>query len=65
MNKEQMEHLQNLVRVLESCEDVGLTFSYASLLINIENEQSQYLEHLSAEKLSELLNFIDGCGDIN
>lgn len=61
MNKEQMVHMQNLVRVLESCEDVGLTFSHTHLRLDVEDE-SHYLENLSAEKLSTLLNFISGCG---
>lgn len=62
MNKEQMAHMQNFVRVLESCEDVGLTFSHTHLRLDVEDDESHYLENLSAEKLSTLLNFISGCG---
>ena len=62
MNKEQMAHMQNLVRVLESCEDVGLTFSHTHLRLDVEGDESHYLENLSADKLSALLNFISGCG---
>lgn len=62
MNKEQMVHMQNLVRVLESCEGVGLTFSHTYLRLDVEDDESHYLENLSSEKLSTLLNFITGCG---
>lgn len=62
MNSTQMDCLQKLVNILQECEDVGLTFSYASVLINVEDNESHYLETLSSEKLSKLLNFIDGCG---
>lgn len=62
MNREQMEHMQNLVRVLESCEDVGLTFSHSYLRLDVEDDESHYLENLSADKLAKLLDFIDGCG---
>lgn len=62
MNTIQMEHMQNLVRVLESCEDVGITFSHSNLRLDVEEDESHYLESLSADKLANLLDFIDGCG---
>lgn len=62
MNSTQMACLQKLINTLQECEGNGLTFSYASLLINVEDEESHYLEYLSAQKLFELLDFIDGCG---
>lgn len=64
MNTTQMGCLQKLINTLQECEGNGLTFSYASLLINVEDEESHYLEYLSAQKLFELLDFIDGCGDV-
>ena len=64
MNSTQMACLQKLINTLQECEGNGLTFSYASLLINVEDEESHYLEYLSAQKLFELLDFIDGCGDV-
>lgn len=62
MNSTQMACLQKLINTLQECEGNGLTFSYASLLINVEDEESHYLEYLSVQKLFELLDFIDGCG---
>ncbi len=62
MNSTQMACLQKLINTLQECECNGLTFSYASLMLNVEDEESQYLEYLSAQKLFELLDFIDGCG---
>lgn len=62
MNNTQMACLQKLVNVLQECEGNGLTFSYASLMLNVEDDESQYLEYLSAQKLFELVDFIDGCG---
>lgn len=64
MNTTQMACLQKLVNALQECEGNGLTFSYVSLMLNVEDEASQYLEYLSAQKLYELLDFIDGCGDV-
>lgn len=64
MNSTQIACLQKLINTLQECEGNGLTFSYASLLINVEDEESHYLEYLSAQKLFELVNFIDGCGDV-
>jgi len=64
MNSTQMACLQKLINALQECEGNGLTFSYASLLINVEDEESHYLEYLSAQKLFELTDFIDGCGDV-
>lgn len=64
MNSTQIACLQKLINALQECEGNGLTFSYASLLINVEDEESHYLEYLSAQKLFELLDFIDGCGDV-
>ena len=62
MNSTQMACLQKLINTLQECEGNGLTFSYASLMLNVEDEESQYLEYLSAQKLFEVLDFIDGCG---
>lgn len=64
MNSTQMACLQKLINTLQECEGNGLTFSYASLLINVEDEESHYLEYLSAQKLFELLDSIDGFGDV-
>lgn len=64
MNSTQIACLQKLINTLQECEGNGLTFSYASLMINVEDEESHYLEYLSAQKLFELLDFIDGCGDV-
>lgn len=64
MNTAQIACLQKLINTLQECESNGLTFSYASLLINVEDEESHYLECLSAQKLFELVDFIDGCGHI-
>lgn len=62
MNSTQIACLQKLINALQECEGNGLTFSYTSLLINVEDEESQYLEYLSAHKLFDLLDFIEGCG---
>lgn len=62
MNSTQMACLQKLISALQECEGNGLTFSYTSVMLNVEDEESQYLEYLSAQKLFELLDFIDGCG---
>ena len=62
MNSIQIACLQKLVNTLQECEGNGLAFSYVSLLINVEGEESHYLEYLSAQKLFELVDFIDGCG---
>lgn len=62
MNSIQMDCLQKLINALQECESVGVSFSHSYLRLDVEYEESHYLENLSANKLSELLNFIDGCG---
>ena len=62
MNSTQMACLQKLINALQECENVGISFSHSYLRLDVEYEESHYLENLSANKLSELLNFIDGCG---
>lgn len=62
MNSTQIACLQKLVNALQECETVGLSFSHSYLRLDVEDDESHYLENLSANKLSELLNFIDGCG---
>jgi len=64
MNTAQMDCLQKLINALQACEGNGLTFSYTSLMLDVEDEPSQYLEYLSAQKLFELLDFMDGAGDV-
>lgn len=62
MNSTQIACLQKLVNALQECEDVGLSFSHSYLRLDVEDDESHYLENISSEKLSKLLNFIDGCG---
>lgn len=62
MKSTQMACLQKLVNALQECEAVGLTFSHSYLRLDVEDDESHYLENISSEKLSNLLNFIDGCG---
>jgi len=62
MNITQMGFLQKLINILQECEENGLTFSHTHLRLDIEDDESHYLENLSSDKLSNLLNFIDGCG---
>jgi len=62
MNNTQMACLQKLINALQECESVGLTFSHTFVRLDVEGDESHYMENLSAEKLSNLLNFIDGCG---
>lgn len=64
MNSTQMACLQKLINTLQACEGNGLTFSYTSIMLHVEGEESQYLEYLSSQKIFELLDFIDGCGDV-
>lgn len=56
MNSTQICCLEKLVNALQECEGNQLTFSYASLLINVEDGPSHYLEYLSAQKIFELIN---------
>lgn len=62
MNSIQMACLQKLINALQECEGNGLTFSPTSLRLDVEDDESHYLGYLSAQKLFELLDFIDGCG---
>lgn len=62
MNSTQMACLQKLVNALQECEAVGVSFSHSYLRLDVEDDESHYLENISSQKLSELLNFIDGCG---
>lgn len=62
MNSAQMACLQKLINTLQECEGNGLAFSHTHLRLDVEDEESQYLEYLSAQKLFELIDFIDGCG---
>lgn len=62
MNSTQMACLQKLVNALQECEDVGVSFSHSYLRLDVEDDESHYLENISSKKLSELLNFVDGCG---
>ncbi len=62
MNSTQMACLQKLINALQECEGNGLTFSPTSLRLDVEDDESHYLGYLSAQKLFELLDFIDGCG---
>lgn len=62
MNSTQMACLQKLINALQECETVGVSFSHTYLRLDVEYEESHYLENLSSNKLSDLLNFIDGCG---
>lgn len=57
-----MACLQKLINTLQECEGNGLTFSHTYLRLDVEDDESHYLSHLSAQKLFELLDFIDGCG---
>lgn len=62
MNNTQIACLQKLVNALQECESVGVSFSHSYLRLDVEDDESHYLENISSQKLSELLNFIDGCG---
>lgn len=62
MNTTQIACLQKLINTLQECEGNGLTFSHTALRLDVEDDESHYLGYLSAQKLFELLDFIDGCG---